>query len=192
MSHGQQVHRQHANKGYDLSGRCYWAGCGAKGCEKFVTFNGDGHLPPIAIFKRFQALGWIIGERNAKHNRCPDCQSARGQKVNPNVELLKMAENVRQISEVRAATPIEFRKIQTLLDDHFDEGTYLDGYDDERVAKEVNVPRALVTKVREEAWGPIKIDPIGRQILDEIEVVKSQIAEIEARVTKWVAGRKAS
>jgi hypothetical protein len=61
----------------------------------------------------------------------------------------------------RTLTAHERTKVRQLLDGHFDElkGQYLEGYDDKRIGEECNVPWALVTQIRELAYGPIKEDP---------------------------------
>jgi hypothetical protein len=50
---------------------------------------------------------------------------------------------------------------RSLLDKHFDDGdgAYLDGWTDQKIADQVGAPRALISKLREVAYGPIRVDP---------------------------------
>lgn len=70
-------------------------------------------------------------------------------------------------------------KIRTLLDKHFDDakGRYLDGYTDQRVGAEVDVPWAAVTAIREAAYGPLRVDP-------EVDALQRAVAAIEADLAK--------
>lgn len=91
----------------------------------------------------------------------------------------------------RDPTSAERVKIRGLLDKHFDDasGCYLDGYSDQRVGAEVGVPWAIVAKMREAAYGPIRVDPelqalradIGR-FKAEAEAMTGKARDLEARL----------
>jgi hypothetical protein len=76
-------------------------------------------------------------------------------------------------------------RIRSLLDKHFDDeaGCYLDGYSDQRIGAEVDVPWALVTKVREAAYGPIRVDPEIAALRAEIAQARRQVEALNAIVT---------
>ena len=61
----------------------------------------------------------------------------------------------------REPTIEERIKIRNLLDQHFDDsaGYYLDDMSDQKIGAEVNVPWAIVARMREAAYGPIRTDP---------------------------------
>ena len=73
----------------------------------------------------------------------------------------------------REATPQERVKIRAMLDKHFDDsaGQWLDGYSDQRAGEEIGVPWALLTRIREAAYGPIRVDP-------EIAALQAFMAQI--------------
>lgn len=74
-------------------------------------------------------------------------------------------------------TPAQKRSVRGLLDAHFDEGLgrYLDNYSDERIASELNLPRAGVEYVRNSSYGPIRVPP-------EMEAAEKAVAVLEARM----------
>ena len=73
----------------------------------------------------------------------------------------------------REASPQERVKIRSILDKHFDDGAgqWLDGYSDQRAGEEIGVPWALVTRIREAAYGPIRVDP-------EIGAIRAELIQI--------------
>jgi len=88
--------------------------------------------------------------------------------------MLTVAGRGVQNTEVpRKLTAHEKQKIRQFLDGHFDEarGRYLDEYNDKKIGEEVNVPWALVTELRELAYGPLKDDP-------EVVAYKAEAAAI--------------
>lgn len=71
------------------------------------------------------------------------------------------------------------QKVRSLVDDHFDDerGCYAIGWSDQRIGKEVGVPWALVTQLREAAYGPILIDP-------EVDALRNAISALAERIKK--------
>lgn len=106
----------------------------------------------------------------------------------------------------RTLTAHEKAKVRRLLDIHFDDGLgrYIDNYDDQRVGKETDVPWALVTELREFAYGPLKADPVVEavkaealalrqefvQLSNALESVRQRVASIEGRLTNVEAKAK--
>lgn len=73
----------------------------------------------------------------------------------------------------RDPTPQERVKIRSVLDSYFDDaaGCWLDGYSDQKAGEEIGVPWALVTRIREAAYGPIRVDP-------EVAGLRAELAQI--------------
>jgi hypothetical protein len=92
-----------------------------------------------------------------------------------NVSLKSVPPAIAQLALPREATTAERGKIRGLLDANFDDatGAYLAGYSDQRIADEVKVPRAIVTRIREVGYGAIKQDP-------ELAAVRAELAKIRA------------
>jgi hypothetical protein len=103
-----------------------------------------------------------------------------------------MSTNIASLS-LREATPLEMRRIFALVEGHFDEtkGCYLNGYNDERVSKELNLPRALIAKVREESGLKIKGNPEVIALRSELEALKdlfiAEAGKIEGKLKQLEA-----
>lgn len=102
--------------------------------------------------------------------------------------------------KMREATPQERVKIRAVLDKQFDDGAgcWLDGYSDQKAGEEVGVPWAIVTRIREAAYGPIRVDPevaglraelvqIGRELVALTEKHAAATKRLEA-----LAGKRAA
>jgi hypothetical protein len=100
----------------------------------------------------------------------------------------------------RDATQQERLKIRAILDKHFDDnaGCWLDGYSDQKAGEEAAVPWAIVTRIREAAYGPIRVDPevaglraelmqIGRELAALTEKHGAAAKRLEALVAKRAA-----
>lgn len=104
----------------------------------------------------------------------------------------------------REATTAERMKIRALLDANFDDatGAYLVGYSDQQIADEVKVPRAIVSRIREVGYGPIKVNPEiealreafhahCKRVSEESKRSAAEIADLSARLAK-LAGKPAA
>lgn len=62
---------------------------------------------------------------------------------------------------VTSPTPKQVRQMTALLERHFDDkrGIYRGGYSDARVAQEVEIEPRAVWRFREDAFGPLKVNP---------------------------------
>lgn len=68
-----------------------------------------------------------------------------------------------------------------MLDGHFDEarGMYLEGYSDQRIGKELNIPWACVTQMREAAYGPILVDTEVENLRAKVKVMSDNADALE-------------
>lgn len=149
-------------------------GCKVTHTERFAT----GSLSPEHAAKRTRLLGWKVEPDRSSANECPKCiakrrAAAKGDKApsvasplipkqeNANVvELPKPAAKPEPVVPREPTSQDRFR-IRAVLDKQFDdvEGCYLDGYSDQRVGEELKLPWSFVQKIREAAYGPIRVDP---------------------------------
>lgn len=101
----------------------------------------------------------------------------------------------------RDPTQQERIKIRQLLDHRFDDeaGCWLDGYSDQKAGEELDLPWSMVTRIREAAYGPIRVDPevaalraelvqIGR----ELATLQEKHAGAQKRLDAMMAKRKAA
>jgi len=163
--------------------------------------NAGGHSPEFYM-KRARKQGWDITPNRPHHCLCPNCQ---GYTVKPKETVMPGANGVTTMASLAPPTPPatvptklprdptqdERMMIRDMLDKHFDdkEGCYLDGYSDQRIGEELNLPWAIVHRMREAAWGPIRLDPrvlkleqtmIG--LRGELEALAKRLAECDAMV----------
>lgn len=84
-----------------------------------------------------------------------------------------------QQATLRDPTHEERFKIRRALETHFDDaqGAYLDGWSDQRIGKELNLPWAMVSKIREAAFGPIRVDP-------ELVALRAEAAKLAAQLVE--------
>jgi len=82
--------------------------------------------------------------------------------------------------KLREATPQERVKIRAVLDKSFDDaaGCWLDGYSDQKAGEEIGVPWAIVTRIREAAYGPIRVDPEVAGLRAELVQIGREIAAL--------------
>lgn len=161
------------------------ATCGSCGSHADHALTGT-HNPEMVV-KHWRRDGWTIDFGPARHNRCPACSKRPKVKGDPEALLRPLAEVIPMktapapaaaaATAARDLTPDEKAAVRRLLDSNFDDaaGMYLDGYGDRRVAEECNVPAACVTRLRELAYGPIRIDP-------ELAALKADAADLAAKV----------
>lgn len=143
--------------------------CGAAealGLQNFSYAVARGVLP-----KKFAALGWRVGSRAAKHV-CPACQEkstdvmvAAPDIVAPptriatdskEIPVTSPPETIRPLKaeEPRPASIDERRIINEKLADVYGDKGYTGDWTDEKLARDLGVPRAWVAQVREFSYGP--------------------------------------
>lgn len=88
---------------------------------------------------------------------------------------------------VREPTLAETALIFKKLDECYDRGRYLDKWSDRKVADALDLPWALVAKVRETLLGPLKEDPAITALRSEIEQIEEFVAEAKEKLRQLVA-----
>lgn len=193
------------------------AAVGGREVARFVCHRCEAHVEsplvksgqrrrmnPEATIKRIVAVGWHI---NGQRVECPRCQAASvsraaGEKPDPKPATTPTAKVIPMADiKPREPTPQERVKIRGVLDSHFDDGAgcWLDGYSDQKAGEEIGVPWALVTRIREAAYGPIRVDPeiaglraelvqIGR----ELAALSEKHAAAQKRIDAMMAKRGAA
>jgi hypothetical protein len=155
-------------------------------CPAHVEVVLAHDLPPDVVVRKIAEKGWerhgrlkwlCAGCLSSKPKNDPDAlirSAVASGKVVPMPPPVHSAPAVGA-QEVRELTVDEKRRVRGLLDANFDDaaGIYLDGYSDQRIATEADVPRACVRQLREASYGPIKRHP-------ELDAIEAQIAEARA------------
>lgn len=149
------------------------------GCGATTDVSVPGKIPPPEVVGKWgQRTGWTIDPYHASAVRCPECKHGKT-RLSVSREPILKPEKVVKMAEVKAAgaprelSQAERLKVRAMLDKHFDDGAgcWLDGYSDQKAGEEVGVPWAHVTKIREAAYGPIRVDP-------EIAGLKAELVQI--------------
>lgn len=157
--------------------------CAKCGSHGDVTVAGS--FNPEWTVKRFVSVGWgVTGHQDTA--TCPACiAERRSRRAGESPKLIEFNPNKWEASTVaeekaRALTISEKANVRRLLDKHFDDATgqYLDGFSDQKVGVEANVPWACVTEMREAAYGPLRVDPAVQAIATE---ARAGINRLEAK-----------
>jgi hypothetical protein len=101
--------------------------------------------------------------------------------------VVRARDVMRKVAEMPMLSEYKRIGIAKRLSDHFDEtlGHYLDGYSDEAIALEVDVPRIYVEHLRYTNCGPIKLTP-------EIKALRQAIEAYAPGVEQAIATAKAA
>lgn len=143
-------------------------------CSNSHTFNNPMGLELAAekIPVRLKKRGWYVGE-TCDLDVCPACLLRAAEQVNhpkpeivmpsitakPNVYMPPSPAEVKPAVMSRADRRVVFSKLEEV---YTDESTgYTKGWGDQKVATDLGVPRAWVSTVREENFGPDKSEDIS-------------------------------
>lgn len=166
----------------------------------------SGKFDPDEIAKRVAKRGWKTDGRSKARTMCPGCQKRHPndvdselQKVVPMPVLNKVLPMI-QTPQPKEPTSDQRVMIRNHLDKHFDDklGCYYDGMTDQKIADAAGVGRAVVERLREVGYGPIRMDPEETAMRGEISDLKSEASQLQgkinalaARLDKHLAGKAA-
>lgn len=96
----------------------------------------------------------------------------------PIIEAPKETKPMNTQPTAAMLAPASMRRVFNLLEEHFDAklGRYAEGWNDRRVSEQTGVPMVHVTRIRDEAFGPIKADP-------ELVAMQEKTALLEKAIT---------
>jgi hypothetical protein len=177
--------------------------CSRCGGFELFRYHGARHAPPKAAEQRFRGLGWLIGRR-AKDDVCPSCLAApskpapRAARPAPVLKLVPKQEatlNTQpqppapRAEPPRAMSREEKRIINLKLHEvYVDERVgYVEGWTDSRIAKDLGVPRAWVSEVRDELFGPVHEPEFVRQLLAEQSSAAAALTAARQEVNRLIA-----
>lgn len=147
-------------------------------CSDRGEVDTGGTVDPRMIVGKADRIGWKLDPKKHGRTYCPKCAGARKAPAAPKQEATMATPPI----PIREATNDQRVLIRNLLDKHFDDavGTFLDGMSDAAIAEKAAVPRVVVERIREAAYGPIKVDP-------EIQAIRTELAAVKAAAEKLAA-----
>jgi hypothetical protein len=189
---GQQQRGAKATCGYD---RCRTTNTVSVNTFTHGIGDDDERAERFAA-RKFEALGWKIG-KTAKGNLCPACfarvkmASAKkkedivgssSEKIVPMTPKPAVEEPKPPIEPHRAMTRDDGRIIFNKIDENYagESVGYAVGWSDERIAKDLGVPRAWVSEIRDKYFGP-DLDERQTQMLAEAKAVHLAMLEVAAK-----------
>lgn len=159
--------------------------CASRGCSEMSAITGSMG-PELAGKKlpvRFRMRGWTVGS-NASHDYCPRCTGRFRAISKQTAEREKVV--AANVTPLRAEKPEDMTKldrrtiIQKLEAVYVDENVgYTKGWDDSKVAMDLGVPRAWVSSIREENFGPEKSEEFTKMFEEAAQL----LAEIRTATT---------
>lgn len=148
-------------------------------CGDVVRLQADTRDQDL-ILNNYRAKGWTMFEHSA---RCPKCVTTLGRhdhKEGQGVDTTK-AKAVNMTATVEP-TIEEVGRIVRKINEVFDDGRYLDGWSDRKVAEVLDIAPAKVTRARDLCIGPIKEDPAVTALRSEVEAVEEMLKGIKTKL----------
>jgi hypothetical protein len=161
--------------------------CIACGETTDVTLGGSAANPQV-IANIAKLRGWQTDAYRVNRIYCPACLGEPVPDENPIQEVL-MSDSPKR-PELREPTPDERVRIRELLDRYFDDelGAYANDYSDERIGLEAgDVPWAIVTRIREAGWGPIRQTPQIVEVRRDLDMLRKEYEKMEAETRDLAA-----
>lgn len=180
--------------------------------ERPITARA-GRIHVIATVADAVAAGWIA-DADSPRAECPHCAQSRRARASgerapkrpgatvhsldqspPEQEIAPVSSTVATASALpkppltpREPTQAERLKIRAVLDKHFDDGAgcWLDGFSDQKAGEACAVPWSLVTRIREAAYGPIRVDPEVAALRAEMEQITRGVGALSDRLAAAV------
>jgi len=153
-----------------------------------------GKLLAEQLPKRARLNGWEPGKKSSDH-RCPGCLMRASTKTMRKPPVLAVVPPSQEPAMAVPAPKDEPRQMgredrrvifAKLEEVYVDEKTgYEVGWTDERVANDLGVPRAWVSAMREENFGPARSEALdnalqeAREVAGQIQAIKTRVDELQ-------------
>lgn len=184
--------------------------CGATKTVPVASFKASeadkDDLKRAVVVRKLMNEGWLVGKKDSQH-RCPGCYT--GIKVRQKHKLEQLGNVVAlpikpevpasrlEVPEPRKMEIDDRRIIFEKLNEHYVNGKtgYEPGWTDARVATDLGVPRAWVSDVRDQLFGPAGSNEEIRATIAEAQLILTAIkdaakpVETVAEVLKTLLGK---
>ena len=150
--------------------------CGDAGCNAhhLMVQTGNKRLSPVAAEQYFRNHGWLVG-KTARNDRCPSHNRQR-QSGTREAAMPQPAAAV----EPRTMTREDRRIVMSKLDEVYlsEKDGYVTPWTDAAVARDLGVPRAWVTDMRDEFFGPARSNADFDEFLEKAGPVIDQVRDL--------------
>lgn len=173
--------------------------CGTRGqvhVNMIRSYGNDNERTAREITKKLEQDGWKVGER-IRDDRCPACVRLDENERKAKLKVVpKEKPMTNAIAEApRAASREEKRIILAKLDDVYDTNRqrYSQSWTDHKVATDLGVPRAWVSDLRDQLYGPEGNPEItsmlaeAKAYLEEAKPIFQKINDIKAQLGSLIA-----
>lgn len=140
-------------------------------CDNYETHNWANDYQPRGMVSRFRHRGWVLLDKTPP--MCRDC--SKGVKTLASTSI--------------GPDPKIARKIYALLDEHFDDvkRLYRSPWNDQRIAKTIDISPDIVMRIRKEAYGELAEDPALQGFRDDLEIIRMEAVDLQDRFNKELA-----
>lgn len=167
-----------------------------------VVKNGGVHVPTEVAANRFTDRGWEVANRaSAGKDLCPECKKKPAPvatltvveetaQIEPVIEVEPMPTNApvpaatkpTLVDPPRDPSVAQRRQILDKLEETYnvEEKAYKGDWTDQKIAQKLEMPRAWITSVRDQFFGP-EDNMKGRQRYAELEAFLPKIKDVENR-----------
>jgi hypothetical protein len=176
-------------------------------CPARLDIGLAGGLNPRWLANQAKQKGWEADAYYPQACLCPDC-TTKPTNNDTDSELKKLERKMAQqpppntpepppivqepqpqpaVVTPREPTSDQRTLIRKLLDANFDDelGFYAAGWSDARIAEEVNVPRLVVERLRDTAFGPLKVTPEIVALREEVAKLFAKLEAVEREFRQW-------
>ena len=165
-------------------------------CGETHEMNLATHLPPDQIVKKVRTLGWVDRKKAWTCGKCRD-------HADTPLDVIKegtVNDELRRIftpalvpakpetsEKIAKPTYRQIKKAMDLIEGNFDveNGAWLEGWSDARLAEEVGIERNVAFLMREDAFGPLRRPAELDQLLSEVRAAVEMLTDINARVAAF-------
>lgn len=156
--------------------------CGVVGTVPVNTFKGGNadEQEEKFVARKLENAGWLIGKKS-NQNRCPGCYSAiKASAKRKAADKMSNEQKVVAVASFQNMSRDDRRIIFEKLNDVYqDEKTgYSADWTDAKVASDLGVARAWVSKVRDEMFGPEAANDGIRKSLEEARATLAECRKL--------------
>lgn len=153
-------------------------------CRATRSYRLTKDFTPEFLDQKFAEFGWSRGGRNWECPTCIDKRKERTKMTAVSGPARPFTDLQPQPSATRAPTVPETLRISDLLAQHFDKrsGLYAGDWTDDKIARQLNLPRAMVAYVRDHGYGPLKAPTEMLNLKAEVASLQTMVGELAKRV----------